>query len=172
MGLFSKKTLGIGDIIDALASMSDEDKAQILSALTPTAAEEAPATEETAEEAEATEEAAETVEAVEEVAEAEEAETAEAEAPTEEAEATEEEATEEATEETAEGEKIDLAGIDARINALDEVIKALAVRIENIEKGAPEEAKAEELFGLDMAEGIAAAANNEEESLRKEVFGF
>lgn len=165
MGLFSKKTLGIGDIIEALASMSDEDKAQILSALTPTAAEEAPATEETAEEAEATEEAAETVEAIEEVAEAEEAETAEA-------EATAEEATEEATEETAEGENIDLAGIDARINALDEVIKALAVRVENIEKGAPEEAKAEELFGLDMAEGIAAAANNEEESLRKEVFGF
>lgn len=159
MGLFSKKTIGIGDIIEALASMSDEDKAQILSALTPTEAEEAPATEE----AEATEEAAETVEAVEEVAEAEEAE-AEAE------EATAEEAP--ATEETAEEEKIDLAGIDARINALDEVIKALAVRIENIEKGAPEEVKAEELFGLDMSEGIAAAANNEEESLRKEVFGF
>lgn len=167
MGLFSKK-IGLGDIIEALASMSDEDKAQILSALTPTAAEEAPAAEETTEEAEATEEAAETVEAVEEVAEAEEAE-AEAE------EATEEKAPAEeapATEETAEGEKIDLAGIDARINALDEVIKALAVRIENIEKGTPEEAKAEELFGLDMAEGIAAAANNEEESLRKEVFGF
>ena len=170
MGLFSKK-IGLGDIIEALASMSDEDKAQILSALTPTAAEEAPAAEETTEEAEATEEATETVEAVEEVVEAEEAE-AEAEAPTEEAEATAEEATEEATEETAEEEKIDLAGIDARINALNEVIKALAVRIENIEKGAPEEAKAEELFGLDMAEGIAAAANNEEESLRREVFGF
>lgn len=166
MGLFSKKTLGIGDIIEALASMSDEDKAQILSALTPTAEEEATATEEAevTEEAteESTEEATETVEAVEEVAEAE--------ATTEEEEATEEEAP--ATEENAEGEKIDLAGIDARINALDEVIKALAVRIENIEKGAPEEAKAEELFGLDMAEGIAASANNEEESLRKEVFGF
>jgi replicative DNA helicase len=164
MGLFSKK-IGLGDIIEALASMSDEDKAQILSALTPTAAEE------TTEEAEATEEATETVEAVEEVVEAEEAE-AEAEAPTEEAESTAEEATEEATEETAEGEKIDLAGIDAKINALDEVIKALAVRIENIEKGTPEEAKAEELFGLDMAEGIAADGKNEEESLRKEVFGF
>lgn len=156
MGLFSKK-IGLGDIIEALASMSDEDKAQILSALTPTA-EEAHATEEE----EATEEAAETVEAVEEVVEAEEA-TAEEEAPAEEAPA---------TEEKAEGEKIDLAGIDARINALDEVIKALAVRLENIEKGTHEEAKAEELFGLDMAEGISAAANNEEESLRKEVFGF
>jgi hypothetical protein len=149
--------------------MTEEEKAQIMSALAPSEAEaeaeaeaeeEAPATEETTEEAEATEEAAETVEAVEEVVEAEEAE----------AETAEEEATD--AEEAAEGEKIDLAGIDARINALDEVIKALAVRIENIEKGTPEEAKAEELFGLDMAEGIAAAANNEEESLRKEVFGF
>lgn len=168
MGLFSKKTLGIGDIIEALASMTEEEKAQILSALAPAEAE-ATATEETTEEAEATEEATETVEAVEAVTEAEEAE-AEAEETTEEVEATAEEAP--ATEETAEEEKIDLAGIDAKINALDEVIKALAVRIENIEKGAAKEETAEELFGIDMAEGIAAAANNEEESLRKEVFGF
>lgn len=159
MGLFGKKTLGIGDIIEALASMTEEEKAQIMSALAPAEAE-ATATEETAEEAEATEEATETVEAVEAMTEAEEAE----------AETAEEEAT--AAEEDAEGEKIDLAGIDAKIDALDEVIKALAVRIENIEKGAAKEETAEELFGIDMGEGIAASANNEEESLRKAVFGF
>lgn len=170
MGLFGKKTLGIGDIIEALASMTEEEKAQIMSVLAPAEAEaEATATEETTEEAEATEEATETFEAVEAVTEAEEAE-AEAEQTTEEVEATAEDAP--ATEETAEEEKIDLAGIDAKINALDEVIKALAVRIENIEKGAAKEETAEELFGIDMAEGIAAAANNEEEILRKEVFGF
>ena len=163
MGLFGKKTLGIGDIIEALASMTEEDKAQIMSALAPAEAEaEAPATEETTEEAEATEEATE--EAAETVEAVEEAETAEAEAETAEDAP--------ATEETAEEEKIDLAGIDAKIAALDEVIKALAVRIENIEKGAAKEETAEELFGIDMAEGIAASANNEEESLRKEVFGF
>lgn len=170
MGLFGKKTLGIGDIIEALASMTEEEKAQIMSVLAPAEAEaEAEDTEETTEEAEATEEATETVEAVEAVTEAEEAE-AEAEETTEEVEATAEDAP--ATEETTEEEKIDLAGIDAKITALDEVIKALAVRIENIEKGAAKEETAEEIFGIDMAEGIAASANNEEESLRKEVFGF
>ena len=166
MGLFSKKTLDIGDIIEALASMSDEDKAQILSALTPPAAEEAAKEAEATEEA--SEEAAETVEAVEEVAKAEEAEAKAKEKETDE-EAAEEAA---ATEEDEEKEKIDLAGIDAKIKALDEVIKSLTARIENIEKGPAEEEKVEELFGLEMAEGIAAAENNEEEKLRKEVFGF